>query len=102
MKFGSNYFTFLVNVFKNSVLKFFFASIFLLILIKINYAELSLFFDGSVFRSIFENYYIDLNIFDTKYQFLQGLGAPEFIFNLNLSLPFLTSYLINKLTNFEN
>jgi len=89
------------NLFQNFLFKLFFLIIYLLILIKINYAELSLFFDGSVFRSIYENYYIDWNFFDTKYQFLQGLGSPEFIFNLNLSLPFLTSYFINKLVNFD-
>lgn len=89
------------SIFQKFLFKLFFLIIYLLILIKFNYAELSLFFDGSVYRSIYENYYIDWNIFDTKYQFLQGLGAPEFIFNLNLSLPFLTSFLINKLINFD-
>jgi len=89
------------SLFQKFLFKLFFLVIYLLALIKINYGELNLFFDGNVFRSIYENYNIDWKIFDTKYQFLQGLGSPEFIFNLNLSLSFLTSYFINKLSNFD-
>lgn len=97
----NNYFTFLINVFKNSILKFFFVSIFLLIYIKINHDQLYLFYDANIFKNIYENYEISWKIFDTKYQFLQGLGSSEFIYNLNISIPFLSAYFLRVLLNFD-
>ena len=64
--FKENFITNKDNLFQKFLFKIFLLTIYLLILIKINYSELNLFFDGSEFHNIYENYNITWKIFDTK------------------------------------